>query len=272
MAVYADILIITNFIVDYFLLKITARIIKSPPKLWRSLLSSLFASFTSLIIFLPQQNAIIESALRLIASLSICLICFGYISFRRLLRAALVFFAVTFCYAGAMTAIWYIFKPYGMAINNSVVYFSVTPIFLIGFSVAGFIIFTVFSSFVARHHATAKNCLVTLVFCGKQADFTAVIDSGNSLSDTFTGRAVVIADAKKCRMAFGELSAEIYPEKYRAVPCSTVSGSSLLDGFRCDSGKITSQNKTVNLICPIMALSSAPLCDCDAIVNPLDCP
>lgn len=272
MAVYADILIITNFIVDYFLLKITAKIIKSPPGVWRSLLSALFAAFTSLIIFLPQQNAIIEMFLRLVGSLIICLICFGYINLRRLVRAALVFFAVTFCYAGAMTAIWYIFKPYGMAINNSVVYFDITPVFLIGFSVAGFLIFTVASSLFARRHTAAKHCTVSLTFCGKNADFSAVIDSGNSVSDAFTGNAVIITDAKKCRSVFGELSAKNYPEKYRAVPCSTVSGGGLLDGFRCDSGKITADNKTTTLVSPIMALSGTPLCDCEAIVNPLDCP
>ena len=272
MAVYADILVITNFIVDYFLLKITSKIIKSPPSVWRNLLSALFAAFTSLIIFLPKQNAVIEISMRLIFSLFICFICFGYINLRRLIRASLVFFAVTFCYAGAMTAVWYIFRPYGMAINNSVVYFDITPMFLIGFSVAGFLIFTVTSSLFARRHTAAKLCDVTLVFCGKKADFKAVIDSGNSVCDTFTQRAIIITDAKKCRRVFGELNAELYPEKYRAVPCSTVSGGTLLDGFRCDGGKITADNKTVNLKGPIMALSGTPLCDCEAIVNPLDCP
>jgi len=271
LTVYADILILTNFIVDYFLLAVTAKITGRKPPLWRSIAAAFSAAFGTLIIFLPEQNPLSEVAVRLLFSVIICLIAFGYKSIRRLLYASLTFFAVTFCYAGAMMALWYILKPSGMAIRNSVVYFDISPVFLIVFSVLGFLIFTFISTIFAKRHKRAAPCFVTLEFCGKIADFSAIIDGGNSVSDPFSGGAVIIADGKKCRRIFGDLTAENFPQRYRAIPCGTVSGSALLDGFRCESGKIITENKTVNLKNPVMALSAAPLCDCEAVVNPKDC-
>lgn len=270
LTVYADILIITNFIVDYFLLDITGKIVRRVPSLIRSILSAFFASLTSLLIFLPEQNRFLQLIIRISASLLICFVCFGFTSLRRFLFTSAVFCAVTFCYAGAMMALWYIFKPYGMAINNSVVYFDISPLFLIVFSVAGFLIFTVISSVFTRRSHTAKTCTVTLCLGQNRADFLGFIDSGNSLSDVFLHRPVIIADRKKATAVFGDLSAQKYPERYCVLPCKTVSSNVLLDGFRCDSGQISDNNKTVKLNSPVMALSKTPLFDCEAIVNPLD--
>ena len=271
MTVYADILILTNFIVDYFLLAATAKITKQKPPLWRSFSAAFLAALSTLIIFLPQQNPILEAAARFAICLAVCLMAFGYKGIRRLFSVSLVFFAVTFCYAGSMMALWYICKPPGMAIRNSVVYFDISPVFLIAFSVAGFFISTVFSYLFARRHKRAEPCFVTLDFCGKKADFNAIIDSGNSLSDPFSGGAVIVVDGKKCRRVFGDIDPRTYPQKYRAVPCSTVSGNRLLDGFRCDGGKIITENRTIPLHNPVMAIAKTELLDCEAIVNPDDC-
>ncbi len=271
MVIYADILIVTNFIVDYFLLAITGKIMKRHPRIIRRIISSLFAALGALTIFLPEQNAVLRLLFRLSFSVLICILYFGYEGIRRLIFSSLIFLAVTTCFAGSMIALWYIFKPSGMVINNSVVYFDISPLFLIGFSVIGFLIFSLFSFLFAQNHKTAKRCSVTLTFCGKIGNFSAIIDSGNSLSDSFTGRPVIIADGKKAISYFGELSPERYREKYRAIPCGTVSGNGILDGFRCDCGKIITENKTLKLIEPILAISKTPLTDCEAIVNPLDC-
>lgn len=271
MTVYADILVITNFIVDYFLLKITAKSVKREPKTARMLLASFAAALFSLVILLPKQNAFAEILFRVILCVGVCLICFGRMTPRRLAAASLVFFAVTFAFAGAMMAISYIFGPFGIVVNNSAVYFDISPLYLICFSVAGFLIFSLFSSLFAARSKHAKSCFVTLDFCGKKGDFAAIIDSGNSLSDPVGARAVIIADKKCAQKVFGELSPEIYAEKYRAIPCGTVSGSGLLDAYRCESGKIITEKKTFDLNRPIMAISKTPLCDCEAIVNPIDC-
>ncbi|MBR4910575.1 MAG: sigma-E processing peptidase SpoIIGA [Clostridia bacterium] len=270
MVIYADILIAVNLIVDYFLILLTGRIVRLKPPLWRNVLAAGAAAICTLVIFLPRLPAAAEAAIDAAISVAVCLIAFGAKSIRRVLLTSAVFLAVSFTYAGAMLALWYIFEPGGMIVNNSVVYFNVSPLFLIGFSVLAFFIFSVASSLLARRHGRAQKCFVTVTFGGVSADFAAVIDSGNSLSDPFSGAAVIIADRKKCFAAFGELNAGLYPDRYRAIPCGTVSGNVLLDGFRCESAKIAAENRTASLTSPILALSKTPLCDCEAIVNPRD--
>lgn len=270
LTVYADILMLTNLIVDYFLLAVTAKITRQNPSLARRCIASFLAAASTLIIFLPEQNRALELLIRLFISFVICLAAFGYKGIRRLISSAFIFLAVNFAYAGAMLALYYIFKPSGMAIKSSVVYFDISPVFLIVFSVAGFLISSVFTHIFALRHKRAVFCFLTLSFCGKTADFSAVIDTGNSITDPFGGGAVIIADRKKCRGVFGDLSPEIYPEKYRAVPCGTVSGTAILDGFRFDSATVTTKNKRVILKSPVIALSAVPLCDCEAIINPAD--
>ncbi len=271
MTVYADILVLTNFIVDYFLLKITARAVKRAPKLKRLLAASFAAALSSLAIFLPEQNFFAEMLLRAALCVLICLICFGYISPRRLAVTSLVFFTVTLCFAGGMLALSYVLKPRGAVIRNSVVYFDISPLYLICFSVVGFLFFSAFSSFIAARSKRAKTCFVTLDFCGVKGDFKAIIDSGNSLCDPIGANAVIIADKKRVQAIFGELTPEAFADRYRAVPCGTVSGAGILDGYRCERGTIITENETFSLNRPILAISRTPLCDCEAIVNPLDC-
>ena len=271
MTVYADVLVITNFIVDYFLLAVTGKIIKRKARLWRQLLSSFSAALYSLIIFVPLHNKAVEFLINIAMSYTVCLLCFGFNSIKRFIFSGAVFLAVSFSYAGAMLALFYIFKPYGMVINNSVVYFNISPLFLIVFSLFAFLVFSAFTFLFGRKNRTAKDCLVTLTFSGITAGFKGIIDSGNGVKDAFIGSPVIIADKKKAFSAFGELTAEKYPQKYRLIPCKTVSGEILLEGFRCEDGKITTENSVVNLIKPVIAISKTPLCDCEAIVNPDDC-
>ena len=57
--------------------------------------------------------------------------------------------------------------------------------------------------------------------------------------------------------------------RYRILPCNTVSGSGVLEGFRCDSAVIISNNEKTVLQKPILAISKTDLADgYDAIINP----
>ena len=147
MTVYADVLFVLNLIIDYFLLRLTAGMLKRDISLWRMLLGATLGAITSLYIFLPQLNPITETVVRIIFCLIISFSAFGFRSKKSFFRATGLFIAVTFGYGGAMTAIWYIFKPDGMIINNSVVYFNISPLFLIVFSVIAYFIILLFIFF-----------------------------------------------------------------------------------------------------------------------------
>lgn len=268
MVVYADVLIILNFIVDYFLLKATALITKDGTNLKRLLLASLLGGISSLYIFLPSLFWGIEILLKAAVSAVLTFVLFGFNNIRAFLKRMITLFSVTFSFAGAMIGVWYIFKPYGMVINNSVVYFNISPIFLILFSVAGYFISLLVRRIFPPKSEREKLCGLKLKLKGKTVAVTALIDTGNSLSNPFGDGEVIIAD-ESVALSLAENEEEI-KNRFRAIPCSTVSGTKLLDAIRCDSAEITLDNDTVRLLGPIVAISSTEIKgDFKAIINPM---
>lgn len=270
MTVYADVLIVLNMIVDYFLLLLTSRILNLSPPLWRLISGAAAGGLSSLYIFLPQAGIIAEFAVRLIFCTVITLCAFGFGGIKRLLRNSAVFFAVSMGYAGAMMALWYILKPNGMVINNSVVYFDISPIFLIAFSVAGYLISALLRRLLSSNAASAQKCLIKITAAGNTAEISAISDTGNSLEDVFGCGDIIIAEEKYADMLFGtNRSREELSKRYRAIPCNTVTGTDILEGYRCDTAEVIHQGGTVKLKSPILALSKQNLGgDYGAIINP----
>ncbi len=91
MIVYADILIILNLAVDYFLLRAAAFLQHLNPPLWRMLLSSLAGGISSLYIFLPPRGVILDILFRTAVCAAMTFICFGFGKIKRFLRSFGVF-------------------------------------------------------------------------------------------------------------------------------------------------------------------------------------
>lgn len=268
MVVYADILMLVNFIVDYFLLALTALLLKRRVGLWRKLLGAAVGAVSSLYIFLPQSPIILEMAIRLGISGIITFCTFGIKSIKDFFRAGVCFFGVTFFYAGAMMAIWLFFHPNGMVINNSVVYFDISPLFLIAFSVAGYFVSAVARLLLNKKATAAKRVTVTLAVKDRKVTLDAIVDSGNSLTDAFGLSEVIISDNKTASFLLGDLHSEFCTRRYRALPCGTVASVDILDGYRLDSAAISYEGTKKQIEKPILAVSKVALRDCEAIINP----
>ena len=98
MTVYADVLVVLNLIVDYFLLRLTAIILKRQASVWRILAGAFAGALTSLYIFLPQMRVFIETLLRIVSCLLICFLTFGFKGAKAFFRSVLCFFAVNYNY------------------------------------------------------------------------------------------------------------------------------------------------------------------------------
>ena len=270
MTVYADVLLVLNLIIDYFILSLSARLLKKSISLWRMLLSSFIGAVSSLYIFLPTIPVLIESLLKLTVCLLMCLAAFGYLNFKGFLRAFSVVSAVSFLYGGLMIAVWYIFKPYGMIINNSVVYFNVSPVFLIVFSAAAYIVIIIVRKITERNSVYSDECRIDVVADGNTAKLTAIIDTGNSVEDIFSLSEIIVVDESVVYSIFdGYPDNQDLKRRYRALPIGTVSGASLLDGYRCDRAFVEYRGKNIELKSPILAVSKSELSDgYNAIVNP----
>ena len=265
--VYADVLIFLNLIVNYFLLCACFKILKQTPKTIRVILSAAVGGISSLYIFLPKLNILLEIILKITTCTLMVLICFSFKNAKAFLKNVGILFAVTCAYGGVMFAFWLMFNPYGMVINNSVVYFNISPLALIIFSVAAYIIFSIFSLIFGKISKFANKCSVTVFANNKNIRLEAIIDTGNSIEDIFSSSQIIIADQAQVNKLFS--LEDKNSSRYRILPCNTVSGNSILEGFRCDSAVIISENKKTVLQKPILAISKSDLKDgYNAIINP----
>ena len=272
MIVYADILILLNFLVNYFLLLTAKKINGVSPKLYRVILSSVLGAFFSLYIFLPPLNKALDLLLKLFACFLMTLICFGYKSHKKFLKAFFTVFGSTCLYAGIMIAVWHIFEPKGMVINNSVIYFNISPLFLIGFTVGFYFLFSIGLKIFSKSSKIAERCEVTLFADKKQTNFNAIIDTGNSLEDVFGNSEIIIAEKSVFYLLFGENDInndDKLKKRYRIIPCTTIAGTTTLDGYRCDKAYIKSERGKITLEKPIIAISNEAINDdYEAILNP----
>lgn len=266
MAVYVDVLITVNFIVDYFLLKITAVILKLKPPLFRVLIASFFASLTSLYIFLPQMNIFLDILIKIAFSLMISLVAFGFKSWSGYLRRSALFSGVTLCYGGIMTVFWQIFKPANMVINNSVVYFDISPTLLVLSSFGFYIIITIIKTFFGRKSENAENCNVTLTVGENSFKTLGILDTGNSLTDPMGSGVTVLVNENDIKNLLK--TEEEKRIRFRAMPCKTVTGNALLNGYRTDKMTAEINGKTYTFNNAVAVFSNTPIAEHAVILNP----
>ncbi len=266
MVVYADILILTNFVVDYFLISLSCRFLHKNPRLWRLLLSAFVGGVLSLYIFLPQSNFFLQIIIHISMCAVLCFIAVGFGDLKTFLRSIAVLFCVNFAYSGAMIAVWMLFKPHGMVINNSVVYFDISPMFLILFSVVGYFGVLLARRMLKRKFSPNTYCDATLCCMDKTITLCGIVDTGNSLSDVFGISQIFITEYEIISSLLDEEKSN--PARFRKIPCRTVSGERLLDGYRIDSAVILYNNKRYEFKNPILAVSAVPLDDTKIIINP----
>ncbi|MBR7071582.1 MAG: sigma-E processing peptidase SpoIIGA [Clostridia bacterium] len=270
MIVYGDILLLLNLTVDYFLLSLTARLLRLSTLFWRQLFGAGIGAVSSFYIFLPQSNWATELSVRTAVAVLMELCCFGFFGWKRFFRIGAVLLAVTFAYAGGMIGIWLLFHPKGMLINNSVVYFNISPLFLIGFSVIAYFITVFFRNLLCKKTPCSPTCTVRVSAEHQTVETAAIVDSGNSVTDMFGACSVIIVDRGIVEKLFGEkLGSKELERRYRLLPCSSISGNDLLEGYRCDRAEILCGNTVTVLEQPILAISKARIQgEYDAIVNP----
>lgn len=270
--IYLDILIIVNFLIDYFLLLASGYFIKSKSKNRRYILGALFGGISSIYIFLPYNNVFFDVFIKFLICNICSLIVFGFNNLKQYIKSVISLFVVTTLFGGVMTVILHTFKPKGMAVINSVVYFNISPIILISLTVVFYFVFMVFSFIFKPSAIKSEKCDVEISADGRKTNFTAIIDTGNSINDAFGKSDIIIADKSVAIAVFGEINIndnERLLNRYRAIPCGTVSGYDLLNGYRCDNAKIKKQDTTISIENPVLAISNLPLTDgYEGIVNP----
>ncbi len=263
--VYVDVLLGLNLFINYFLLLAVGKFLRLPVKRLRLLAGAGAGAVYALTILLPPLPAILALLCRLAASAVIVLLAFPVRTPKLLLRTAAAFYLVSFAFAGFLLAFWYLTSAPGLLIRDSVVYFNVSPLVFLVASMLAYGAVRLFQRLTGREEPKALLCRVTVTRAGSRAVFTARVDTGNSLTEPFSGAPVIVAER--------EAVAALIPgeeEGCRLVPFHTVSGSGLLRAFRPESLVIECAGRVTRPPESYVAVSEQPVShgEFHALLNP----
>ena len=252
MTVYADVLLVINLFVNYVLLMCASMIMKRKSQPLRILLGASVGALYGLIIFVPSLPKAAELLIRLAATALIVLATFGYKNIRYFLRCFFMFFAVSLGFGGIMLVLWVTVAPVGMVYNNGAVYFDIDLVVLAVSTVISFAVISMISHFTARTAPRESVALVSVGVGENSIRATALIDTGNSLCEVFSGYPVALGEystlEKILPAAVSDYLAgrDIPPSAdFRVVMHKTVSGTGILPVFRPDYIEVRTASRTV---------------------------
>lgn len=234
--IYVDVLIVLNIYVNFFLLKATAKITRSPMKTCRCIASSAYGSLFSLTILLPSLSFIFSILIKIAAAVSIVALAFGISSKIRLAVNSAAFFTVNFLFAGVIYAVYSWLKPDFMHFNNTYFYIDFSLIILVVTTAVLYFAVCAVRYILDRIPADSGCYKIIIRYKDKIVSLSGLADTGNSLVDFFSGNPVIICGKDKIRDITGinDLHSETLPKGFRLIPCSTISDSGVIPVFRPD--------------------------------------
>lgn len=265
--IYADVLIVLNIYVNFFLLRITAGITHSPLKTGRCIAASVYGSIFSLMILMPKLTTAVTLAIKLAAAVSIVAFTFGIHGKKRLLLNTVAFFAANFILAGTIYAVYTLLKPGFIHFNNAYFYIDFSLLVLIITTAALYLAVRIIRIRLDKAPVDC-NCYSVLIRSGSRVvSLSGLADTGNGLVDFFTGAPVVIcAEESFHELTGSSLRINSLPKGFRLLPCSAVSGSGLIPVFRPDEVLIT--NCISGERKPVDAIIGFGQCGGKAVFNP----
>ncbi|MGN0473661.1 MAG: sigma-E processing peptidase SpoIIGA [Acutalibacteraceae bacterium] len=278
--VYVDVLLAVNFFINYFLILSAGKIMRREVSRTRICLAAAFGAVTALSIFLPQMGVISGSLFKLAVSAVMVLIAFKWQSARIFGRYFLVMCAVAFGFGGTMFAIWLMIAPRGMYFRNGVTYFNVPPEFIVVVTILCYTVITLAGRICGSRERKSARYNVTVCGNGHAVALSLVGDTGNMLSEPFSGYPVIVAKRNSVRKIlpddfenftsdFHTKSNPEHPPNCRVIPYSSVGGSGILTAFLPDKIRLIQDGGSCEIEKCYIAVSDSLNCEeYDGIINP----
>lgn len=232
MKIYADVLIITNCIVNMIYLMTTAKLTHRRTGTVRLFLGSLFGGLLSLLIAADgstYMRALIITIVKFSGIAITLLIGLKFTSISSYLRCLAVFAAVRAAYTGLIIAYWQFSDSKRIYVRNYTTYFDISLLKLTIAVISAYLLLSLYDIFV-RHFRKSTIKYEAIYRSGDyEVRLPAVADTGNTLCDSFTGMPVVVFCCNDMYMHFGLDNFEQSALKgFRLTPYNTIDGQGLI--------------------------------------------
>ncbi len=219
-----------------------------------------------MIVLAPQLGDAFVAFSRVPAAIIFILTAFGKIKFRVFVRLFSCFFLVNFIFAGLMLALWYFIHPENMYMGGFVVYFDIEPLTLVILTALCYFVIKAINSLLKIRQPKNTIYDMTLHIHNKEIPMRAYYDTGNNLTDPFTGKQVIIVNRTFLASIFPEGNdvftlAESYGLKIRLLPFDSLGGSSLMPCVKAERVQIKGLSIYADIPSPLIALTDKKIKD-----------
>lgn len=193
LVVYLDILFLVNLIMNYILLIITSALSGVYTKRWRVFASSVIGCVYAMMVFFMPTQVLTGMITKVLVGFLMVLVSFGY---KYTLKVGLMFFVVSFAFAGAIMCFFYMYNSQSYMMINGVPYIDISVNILVGAFLVCYVVLSVVYKDLGKNKGLTQNITeLNLSFGQKQTKVSAFKDTGNSLCDNITGKPVIVVEA-----------------------------------------------------------------------------
>ena len=232
--IYLDLVMILNFFLDFILLLTVSLILKRNVKITKIIMGAFIGGLSIIFLFF-NINSFVLFLFKLIISILMILITFGFRSIKYTLINLLYLYMSSIILGGFLYLLnlEFSYKHIGIIFFNNGL--SINFIFLILFSPVILYIYIKQTKKLRYNYSNYYN--IEIYNKNKKYKYTAYMDSGNVLTDSITGKSVILIDKRKLLFNIKE---------FRLIPYIGVNGSSIIKVIKIE--KLVFNNKEYNNI------------------------
>lgn len=226
--IYADILFLINFSLDYLCLFIACRLQNVYGKALRLLAASAFGGIYSFFPYIIELPIPLMLILHIGAAELICFISFGKRDLKKHLLLLGSFIVSSALMGGLITAIYNITGRYSDGAYTETDALSFCLICLLSASIA------VSYGLICKKKIHTRSTDVRIYVGNEKISARLLCDSGNLVTEPFSSLPVIVVSASCLPYPYDMPESESFPLPIRIIPFSTSAGKSCFLGFRPD--------------------------------------
>ncbi len=223
--IYADILFIINFCIDFLCLFITDRLLNRSMPFYRMAIGALAGGLYAFLPYFFNLPPLLALSLHISAAALICLIAFG----RDKIIASTASFAISEALMGGLiTALFNLSSQYGTFGYAELSTASFCAICIVSASIA------LLYGLLCRKRVNTSSAEIRIYIGGMHFDVRLLTDSGNLVTEPFSSLPVIIVVSSALPPPYDRPQEENYPLPLRAIPFRTGAGVGCFWGIRPD--------------------------------------
>ncbi len=238
LVIYADILVILNLYINYFLVRSSALLLRRDISSKRCLLAAGIGAAAALTALLPELPFWAVAGIKAAVGCAVVFAAFGKQKKIDFVISLLCFLVISFVFAGLMLALWTFFAPFDMVYSNGIAYFNIPIAAIAVFTAAAYGAVRAVRYFSDRRLVCRRVCRVKITMSGVTVELMGLADTGNGLCDIFSGKSVIVCRHDSVKEIIPQTVREYLEGRaadnidgIRLLPCRTIAAEALIPIF-----------------------------------------